>query len=499
MVSFLELAQQGSYRRAARFLNLGRGSDRKSVTEGAELAEDLALILSRDSQFDAAALSKDPAGNLSDGLPANLERLASFNAFGRRVELQLEKVQRESGVAVWVVSQASVGLIPELAQATSDSALEKSLPRVLVAVKILHTPIWRWLALGLLVMVVVAASRAIIRLSLLALRPITKRAGLVHADEMFEMLAWPLRLLLLVAMVRAGLEWVGPPAMAIRYIERGLVLITFASLAWLAMRVTEMAGDHLKKKLEAHHPSFTRSGLPLASRIVRVLIVVLTVTAILGAWGYNTSTIMAGLGIGGVAMALAAQKTIENLFGGVAVISDRPVAVGDFCKFGDRVGTVEDIGVRSTRIRTLDRTLVTVPNAEFSAMVLENYSRRDKVWFHPTVSLRRDSTPEQVRMVLTSLERMLAEHPKVEVGSMPVRFVGIGSYSLDIEIFAYILTKDFDEFLGVQQELLLIIVDAVSAAGTALALPTQANVSYFDNVPTESAQPRRQLSRVPGD
>ncbi len=103
------------------------------------------------------------------------------------------------------------------------------------------------------------------------------------------------------------------------------------------------------------------------------------------AWGYNTTTLLAGLGIGGVALALASQKTIENLFGSVAVISDRPVSVGDFCKFGSSMGTVEDIGLRSTRIRTLDRTLVTVPNGSFSTMTLENFDRRDKTLFHVTL------------------------------------------------------------------------------------------------------------------
>jgi MscS family membrane protein len=211
------------------------------------------------------------------------------------------------------------------------------------------------------------------------------------------------------------------------------------------------------------------------------MVFVFAATLIIGSWGYNTGTILAGLGIGGIAIALAAQKTIENLFGGVAVVSDRPVAVGDFCKFGDRVGTVEDIGLRSTRIRTLDRTLVSIPNAEFSSIVLENFSMRDKVWFHPTLNLRRDTSPDQVRKILEDIRRILTEDPKAEVGNLPVRFIGAGPYSLDVEVFAYIRTSDYDEFLSIQQNLLLRIMDAISAAGTALALPTQASISYSES------------------
>jgi len=190
------------------------------------------------------------------------------------------------------------------------------------------------------------------------------------------------------------------------------------------------------------------------------------------------------LGIGGVAIALAAQKTIENLFGGVAVISDRPVFVGDFCRFGDRTGTVEDIGIRSTRIRTVERTLVSVPNALFSSMTLENFSKRDKRLFQMTLNLRRDTTPDQVRLLLTAITDTLTGNPKTEAGALPVRFVGVGSYSLDLQVSAYILTRDDDEFLQLQQELLLRILDEVEAAGTALAYPTQASVSYSSGSPS---------------
>jgi MscS family membrane protein len=230
----------------------------------------------------------------------------------------------------------------------------------------------------------------------------------------------------------------------------------------------------LRAVLGSKHQTFTYSVLPLASRVLKITIVTLMVTALLSNWGYNTGTILAGLGVGGVALALAAQKTVENLFGGIAVISDRPVTIGDFCKFGNQVGTVEDIGLRSTRIRTLDRTLLTVPNGQFSTMTLENFSKRDKMWFHLMLNLRRDATSAQVRTLLESITQGLRRNPKVEAGAIPARFVGVGTYSLDLEIFVYVLTLDGDEFTRIQQDLFLWILDEVEAAGTALAVPTQA-------------------------
>jgi len=206
---------------------------------------------------------------------------------------------------------------------------------------------------------------------------------------------------------------------------------------------------------------------------MKLLIFLFAILSVLSVWGYNTSTILAGLGVGGLAVALAAQKTIENLFGGISVIGDRPVLVGDVCRFGDRTGTVMHIGLRSTRIRTPDRTIISVPNSQFSSMALENISGRDKIWFHPTLNLRRDTTSDQLLKVLSSLADVLRGHPKVETGPLPVRFVGVGTYSLDIEVAAYVTTADYDEFLALQQELLVKMLQAVEQAGTALAVPLQ--------------------------
>jgi MscS family membrane protein len=200
-----------------------------------------------------------------------------------------------------------------------------------------------------------------------------------------------------VSLFRAGMEWFAPSALLRLYLGRVLALLFFWGIFWLCAVIIDAVNRHLRARLESKHRAFSYSVLPLSGRIVKILVFFLIFAAVLSEWGYNTTTLLAGLGIGGVALALASQKTIENLFGSVAVISDRPVSVGDFCKFGGGMGTVEDIGLRSTRIRTLDRTLVTVPNGSFSTMTLENFDRRDKTLFHVTLNLRRNTTPDQMR------------------------------------------------------------------------------------------------------
>jgi len=286
----------------------------------------------------------------------------------------------------------------------------------------------------------------------------------------------PIRVVLAVAGFRAALEFVPPATLPRLFLERALGMILSLGLAWAGAILIDLFADRWHARLDPRVQTVSYSVLNLGRQVVKVLLFLIAILSVISAWGYTASTILAGLGVGGLAVALAAQKTIENLFGGISVIGDRPVLVGDFCRFGDRLGTVAHIGLRSTRIRTLDRTMISVPNGQFSSMELENFSTRDKIWFHPTLSLRRDTTADQLLEVLSSVMGILKDHPKVEAGNVPVRFVGLGSYSQNLEVFAYLTTRDYDEFLVLQQDLLLKILHAVDEAGTALAVPVQENI-----------------------
>jgi MscS family membrane protein len=476
--AFLEADRAHDYARAARYLDLRKLPQDQRWKQGPDLARQLGQILNRDSQFDVAELSRDTEGELTDSLPADRERVDSFTVDGKSLELQLQRVTLRNQLSIWVFSSDSVESIPRLAQITSDSPVEKYLPGPLVQWSFLDTPLWRWIALLVLAGLVAALSRLICRLVLALIRPVLKRIWPQADWSELDGFVGPLQLLLAAAAFRAGMTWIDPSALVRPILDRGLSLLFFLGLAWLFMRVVDVIILRLNAYLRARRQSFSYSVLPLASRVLKITILLLMIAALLSNWGYNTTTLVAGLGVGGIAIALAAQKTIENFFGGVAVVSDRPVAVGEFCKFGDRMGTVEDIGLRSTRIRTPDRTLVTVPNGQFSSMTLENLDRRDKMLFHFMLNVRRDTKPDQVRALLDSIVKILAENPKLEKATFPVHFNGVGTYSLDIEITAYVLTKDGDEFMKIQQDLYLRILDAVEAAGTALALPTQANISY---------------------
>jgi MscS family membrane protein len=209
--------------------------------------------------------------------------------------------------------------------------------------------------------------------------------------------------------------------------------------------------------------------IPLARRALKIFVALLAFLAVFQNLGFNVTGILAGLGIGGLAVALAAQRSIENLFGGLSLIADQPVRVGDFCKFGAFEGTVEDIGLRSTRVRTPDRTVLTIPNADFATMPLENFGPRDRFRLATTLSVRYGTTPDQLRWVLVELKKLLLSHPKVSPEPARVRLVNIGQAALDIEVLAYIATREESEFLAVREDLLLRFMDVLAAAGTGLS------------------------------
>jgi MscS family membrane protein len=333
--------------------------------------------------------------------------------------------------------------------------------------------------------------------------PLLKRISSYLHTELLEALAGPLRLFVTVVGFRAGMEFIEPSALLRFYLSRVMAFLLAIAFSWAAMRVTDVSTDRIRFVLAAEHADLSSSMLPLVNKMIKILIFLLMTAVILGNLGYNTTTVLAGVGVGGLAVALAAQKTLENLFGGIAVISDRPVLVGDLCRFADRTGRVETIGLRSTRIRTLERSLVTVPNGQFSAMMLENLSRRDSIWFHPRLSLARDTSPMQIRGLLESMAQMLASNAKVLNDGRSICFVAVGEYSFDLDVSAYISTSDDDEFNLIQQELLLCLLELVAAAGTRLALPTQRSINYeadaqLPSAPGETHEPFAASKKISG-
>jgi MscS family membrane protein len=468
---FLEASRAGDFEAASTYLNLSPVPRAQRATRGPDLARHLKIVLDRTLWVDLEALSTDSEGRADDGLPVRRDRVGVIETAGGPVDVLVDRVKREDAW-IWEISPATVARIPELYEEFGFGRLGEWLPTPLFESAIFDVQLWQWLALLVLVPLAYALSLLVVRGLIAALRPLAARSHTEIDDRLIDALGGPLRLGVALAIFGAGLLTLGLSLPAQRFflgLEKALAVIT---VTWLLVRLVDIFGGIAETRLGERGREAATTLVPLGRKALKAAIVALAALAALDSFGFDVTALIAGLGVGGLAVALAAQKTVENLFGGATLLADRPVQVGDFCRFGDKLGVVEEIGLRSTRVRTLERTLVTVPNAEFSALQLENFAARDKILYRPRLGLRYETTPEQLRYALVEIREMLYAHPRVDPDPARVRFTGFGDFSLDLDIWAYVLATDFSEYLEIAEDLNLRIMDIVDRAGSGFAFPS---------------------------
>jgi MscS family membrane protein len=471
VTAFLEACEEKDYGKASQYLDLDKIPASQRAQQGPRLAAQLEDILDSDGRFNALQLSQEAQGNLTDDPDPAIEQAATIRRRGQTFVLTMQRITPKTGAAMWLFSSATVALIPELTPHSTgtQAAIEARLPRFLVSTELLGTPLWKWIGLAALALLVILAFRMVARLLDSAFDELVTRLPRSASWRWLRAVLEPVLVLLFVTLFVIVERIIEPSALSRLYIGRVLLMIVVWSIAWAVINLIEVFLRRLDSMLNAKQRVVSQSVIYLARRASRVVVVMAAAILILSNWGYDMSTIIAGLGVGGIAVALAAQQTIANVFGGVSIIGDNPVTVGDFGNFGGLLGTVEDIGMRSTRVRTLNRTLVSVPNTAFAGMNLENYSLRDKILFNPTVQVKRNSPKEQIRHCMRELSEMLANHNDIELGPSPVRISSYSSASFGIEIFAYVLTRDINAYYKVEAELFLAMDDVITSSGVELA------------------------------
>ena len=465
---YLAACREGDYAKAANYLDIDRIEG-----DGPTLARQLRVVLSRKLWVDVEGLSEDPAGRPNDGLPAYRERLGSIDAREGKVDILLQRVPRPDGVRIWQIAGVSVAQVPALWEEFGHGVLERFLPQIFFEFQLLDVALWQWIALLTLVLLSAIASWLLAVLIIWALRPLAARSETPIDDQMLEGAAAPIRLAIAALVFRAGVAPLGLDLEVLGFISLLLQALLIVALTWLLFRATDVLASRVEERLVARGQSTATAAVPPGRKAVKAILFLFAFVAILDSLGFSVTALIAGLGVGGIAVALAAQKTVENLFGGITLYSDQPVRVGDFCRFGDQVGTVEEIGMRSTRVRTLDRTLVAIPNAEFSNLKLENFAKRDRMRLFAMIGVRYETTPEQLRYILVEVRRLLYAHERVTPDPARIRFVGFGAYSLDLELFAYVNTSDWSEFLGIREDIYLRVMEIIEASGTGFAFPSQ--------------------------
>ncbi|MEP7348014.1 MAG: mechanosensitive ion channel family protein, partial [Gemmatimonadaceae bacterium] len=441
--------------------------------QGPLMARRLKEVLDRRLWVDLERISPLAPGDTTDGLPAGIDQIGSIRGpEGANVPIRMVRV--EAGAeSSWRFTRNTVMQIPALYATLGDRWVLDHLPAILLRPGPFEVLRWQWLALPILILVALFLGAVASRLIRGAIGRAVARTSTEWDDAILARIGAPLTVALTLVAGVALLPWIAllPPAAAASHLVArvGFFLVFF----WSIWRLIDVVRQVLSHTPWAARSSSSRALLPLGGRVIKVIVLAIAAVAVFSMLGFPVASLVAGLGLGGLAIALAAQKTVENLIGAFSIGVDQPFREGDFVKIEDFVGTVETVGLRSSRFRTLDRTIVTIPNGKLAEMRLESFTARDRLRLATVIGLVYETSAEQMRAVLSGFERVLRQHPKIWPDAVVVRFREFAQSSLDIEIMAWFQTAEWSEFQLIRQEVLLQFMDVVEQASTSFAFPTQ--------------------------
>jgi MscS family membrane protein len=468
VLGFLQAAQNGNERAASDYLQL---SAARRQSEGPDLSGKLKVLMDNAFVGSWSRISTRPEGDLQYGT-SDQQIVGTFSTRDGDVPVVLVRVTDPNAGKIWLFSADTLSKVSELYDNVEAHLIENKLPQSLVRNVFLGMQLWQWLALIAAIPVAFAIGWAMVLLLAIPRRlwlRLTNHPNLHSYSRMSR----PLLLSFGALAHRIIAAYLGLPLLPRLYYYRTIGVLITIGVFWFLLRVTSLTMQRLRMHAITGGRIGTGTLMVLAERLLNALVVVAAVLVILAVLGFNLTTVLAGLGIGGIAIAFAAQKTLENLFGGISVLADEVIRVGDYCRFGDRTGTVEDISLRSTRVRTDARTELSIPNGTLATMSIENFTRRDKILFNPVLAIRYETTADQLRYLLAEIRRLLYEHPKVESESASIRFANFDNSALRLEIAAYVLTRDSNEFIAIREDLLLRIMKIVEQSGSAFAFQSQ--------------------------
>ncbi|MGF1786598.1 mechanosensitive ion channel [Photobacterium swingsii] len=332
--------------------------------------------------------------------------------------------------------------------------------------QVLRNPVWKWVAS---VIILVAA--------IVAIKMFVKREHF-FSHKLPARIQNQFILSLLLAVLPTVVSLILSDVIALRFgamafSSKCLWVISFASSIWAVYLFMQLIAEYFIVSQRILHQSIDAHLIKAVARLSGVVVSLTLIMFAAKYLGFDLTPVLAGMGLGGLAIALAARPTLENIIAGFTLFADKPVRIGDFCKFGQQQGTVEEIGLRSTRIRRLDDKLVTIPNADFCQMEIENYSLIRHRLLRTSLAIRYDVTDEQLRLLLVSLRKFMIGHPLVLEEKLNVRLCKLGDYSVDIEVYAKINTNEWLTYRAIREDILLKLFELVNQSGTEFAFPSQ--------------------------
>lgn len=468
---FLQAVSDQNYIRASQYLYLKRSF--RKTKERTRIVKTMQNLLDQSGNIiPTSLLNNKETGQTDDGLEPELELVGTIKINGRDTNLYLENNEKGGAPPIWVFSAETVDAIAAV-KIEDNLLINRILPDALQERLLGGVPVGQWLTILVLIAISYFLAWGIVSLFVYVLGILWKKSTLEPTIGIVNAFSLPIQLSLALWFFvdfsqRVGISIIVRQRFSFLTVTVGI--IAFLMLLW---RITDFISEFSKNRMTVRGRVSAISVILFLKRTFKVGIFIFGGIAILGAIGIDVTTGLAALGIGGIALALGAQKTVENFVGSVTLIIDQPIRVGDYCKINDIKGTIEQIGMRSTKVRTGERTVVTIPNGLLSAANIENYAFRDRFYFGPILEIRSETTPDQIRYLLVEIRSILFAHPMVNSADANVRFIGIGTASLRIEISSYVNVVKNDTFQEVREDLLLRIMDVMAKSGTDFAFPSQ--------------------------
>ena len=502
LLGFIREAQEERYPRAVEYFQPPPSRRRHSEQDEEELAAQLLAILNQKFAGALELASRDPLGRLDDGLPPDQERISSALGTGEKFLVQMVRLDDEHGRRLWYFARSTLDHVPEMYESLTFPEIEKKIPPALVTRRLLYMPLWQWIAIVVFLPVALLGGRLITLVTAFLVNRVRKARNKPPLAPQKFFQVDPITLTIAIVSHYIFVGYIGTSLLYRLYYRKVVWVFLAFDFYWILTRITRAIAARLGSSLTKRGMLAERSIVSLVRRFTQVFIFLLVALTVLSNLGVDVSTALAGIGIGSLALGLGAQKTFENLFGGVSILFDKVIQIGDTCRINNQTGVVEDIGLRSTRLRTGERTLLSIPNGIMASAVVENLRFRDKFLCQQTIRLRYDLSPDHVRYVLGKIQNLLIEDPKVEDPSARVRFLRFAEYALEVEIYCYILEPEFTAYLAAQEQLLLKIMDAIEKAGAVVALPTQTTFvtqdAWVDPQKAKAAEAAVEKARDPG-
>ncbi|MFD2942443.1 mechanosensitive ion channel family protein [Flavobacterium notoginsengisoli] len=470
---FIKAIGDQNYLRASQYFVLSKRSYRKTA-ERIRIAKTFQQLLDQGGNLSPSSIiSNKETGRTDDDLATGVDHVGSITTSKTAIQLYVENQSDDSQPALWLFSAETVESILSADVSKEKTFLDRILPTVLKERKLGNVPIGHWTVVVVMTVLSYLLARLLVFLIGLLVQKVWKKAATEQGTAIIEALTLPVHMYLTVLLFVAFTQRMG---ISIIVRQRfGIIIITIGILAFLILlwRMTDFVSMYARSRMSRSGRISAISAILFLSRTTKAAIVVIGIIALLGIIGVDVTAGLAALGIGGIALALGAQKTIENFVGSVSLIADQPLRVGDYCRIDDIKGTVESIGMRSTTLRTSARTIVTIPNGQLSASKIENYNHRDRFIFNPIFNFRMETSPDQMRYLLIELRSLLYAHPAINNSNPIVRFTGVTADALKVEITAYIEAINVETSQEVQEDILLRMMDIIEQSGTSLAYPSQ--------------------------